>query len=193
MKDNDYHRREFIKIAGVGVGSLILAPACAQTEGKWRFFTDAEALVIEAITEQIIPSDEDAGAKEANVINYLDKQLIGFFKKYQETYRLGIAGVQQSSGIIFGGKFEALEWAQQTEVLQRMEAGTADGDIWQTESAQAFFELIRDHTMQGFYGSPRHGGNRRFVSFNMLGLEYPRIYGQNRYRVFPGTFNPLKK
>jgi gluconate 2-dehydrogenase gamma chain len=40
--------------------------------------------------------------------------------------------------------------------------------------------------MQGFYGSPRHGGNRGFVSFRMIGIDYPRIVGQNRYKVFPG-------
>jgi gluconate 2-dehydrogenase gamma chain len=35
--------------------------------------------------------------------------------------------------------------------------------------------------MQGFYGSPRHGGNRNYVSYKMLGLEYPVVMGQNRY------------
>ena len=41
--------------------------------------------------------------------------------------------------------------------------------------------MIRDHTMQGFYGSPRHGGNKGYASYKMLGLEYPRVIGQNRY------------
>ena len=36
--------------------------------------------------------------------------------------------------------------------------------------------------MQGFYGSPRHGGNRNYASYRMLGLEYPPVLGQNRYR-----------
>jgi len=27
-----------------------------------------------------------------------------------------------------------------------------------------------DHTIQGFYGGPRHGGNRDAVSWRMLGL-----------------------
>ena len=40
--------------------------------------------------------------------------------------------------------------------------------------------------MQGFYGSPRHGGNRNYVSYKMLGLEYPRVIGQNRYPVTAG-------
>ena len=189
MKD----RREFIKIAGAGIGSMILSSGCSQSGGKWRFFTEEEAQIIEAITEQIIPADDDTGAKEANVINYIDKQLTGFFARHQQIYRRGIAGIQQTSEIRFGNTFQLLEWEQQTTILKMLEDGTAEGDIWQTDSAQTFFALIRDHTMQGFYGSPRHGGNKHFASFNMLGLDYPRIFGQNRYRLFPGTFIPLKR
>lgn len=186
MKSNDLTRREFIKIAGAGVGSAMLVPACAQKPGAWRFFTDAEALVVEAITEQIIPADDVPGAKEANVINFIDKQLASVFAKHQEVYRLGIAGVQQTSNLMHGGNFETRSWEQQTEILKTLEAGEAQGETWQSMSPQKFFELIRDHAMQGFYGSPRHGGNRRFASFKMLGLDYPRIVGQNRYNVFAG-------
>jgi gluconate 2-dehydrogenase gamma chain len=35
--------------------------------------------------------------------------------------------------------------------------------------------------MQGFYGSPRHGGNRDYVSYKMMKLDYPHVIGQNRY------------
>jgi len=164
----------------------MVAPACMSNAGTWRFFTDAEARVVEAITEQIIPADQDTGAREANVVNYIDKQLVSVFEEHQEAYRTGIAGVQQTSNITFSGDFESLTWAQQTDVLRALESGEARGSIWETISAQSFFALIRDHTMQGFYGSPRHGGNSRFASFRMIGIDYPRIVGQNRYKVFPG-------
>ena len=192
MKHKSVDRRDFIKITGVGVGGMILTSSCSHSGGKWRFFSDDEALCVAAITEQIIPADEDAGAGEANVINYIDKQLSGFFAGYQQTYRRGILGVQQTSTLMFGNKFETLAWEKQTDILKSLESGNAQGDIWKHDSSQTFFELIRDHTMQGFYGSPRHGGNKRYVSFKMIGIDYPRIYGQNRYQVFPGTFKPLK-
>ena len=38
-------------------------------------------------------------------------------------------------------------------------------------SAAAFFQMVVDHTMQGFYGSPKHGGNRGEASWKMLGIE----------------------
>jgi gluconate 2-dehydrogenase gamma chain len=30
--------------------------------------------------------------------------------------------------------------------------------------------MVVDHTMQGFYGSPAHGGNRDEASWKMLGV-----------------------
>jgi gluconate 2-dehydrogenase gamma chain len=165
---------------------MILAPACTPSPGAWRFFTDAEAAVVDAMAEQIVPADQDAGAREAGVVSYIDRQLAGVFHRHQQAYRRGIAGVQQTSTIMFGHAFEALEWPRQTDVLRSLERDEAPGAVWETSSSQAFFELIRDHTMQGYYGSPRHGGNRGFVSFRMIGIDYPRIVGQNRYPVAPG-------
>jgi gluconate 2-dehydrogenase gamma chain len=186
MTSNEFGRRAFVKAAGTAVGGMILVPGCTSSVGKWRFFADAEATVVEVIAEQIIPADQDAGARDADVVNYIDRQLATVFEEHQEIYHSGIAGVQQTSNIMFEGDLESLEWSQQTEVLKTLENGEAGGSIWETVSARSFFELIRTHTMQGFYGSPRHGGNRGFVSFRMIGIDYPRIVGQNRYRVFPG-------
>ena len=186
MTPDDIGRRAFVKAAGTAVGGMLLAPACTQRASQRRFLTDAEAKVVDAVVEQIIPADQDAGARDANVVNYIDRQLAGAFAEHQEGYRNGIAGIQQISSIMFDSDFESLEWTQQTEVLKTLESGEAPGGIWEAESPRAFFELIRDHTMQGFYGSPRHGGNRGFVSFRMIGIDYPRIVGQNRYKMFPG-------
>ena len=33
--------------------------------------------------------------------------------------------------------------------------------------------MILEHSMQGFYGSPEHGGNRGYASFKMLDIDYP--------------------
>ena len=179
-------RRTFVTAAGAAVGGMMLVPGCTPAVGRWRFFTDAEEIVVDAIAEQVIPADQDGGARDAGVVQYIDRQLASVLRRHQETYRKGIAGIQETSRIMFEGTFETLPWPQQTAVLTALENGEAQGSTWQTVSARGFFDLIRDHTMQGFYGSPRHGGNRDFVSFRMIGLDYPRIVGQNRYRVFPG-------
>ena len=44
-----------------------------------------------------------------------------------------------------------------------------------------FFEMVRNHTLEGYYGSPRHGGNRDEVSWKMLGLDDPPLLGRAQY------------
>ena len=123
---------------------------------------------MDAICEQIIPADRDPGAKEARAVNYIDIQLTRPFKRYQKAYREGIAAVDAASREKFGRRFVELPAGQQTEVLADIE-----------KSSSAFFELILAHTRQGFYGSPRHGGNRNYASYQMMGLAYPNLIGRN--------------
>ena len=51
----------------------------------------------------------------------------------------------------------------------------------EADSSSEFFAYVVDHTMQGYYGDPRHGGNREGASWKMLGLPYPPIRGRLRY------------
>ena len=166
--------------AGIGgavsVGRLGRAP-----EGPWRVLTPDEARLVEAVSEQIIPADRDPGAKEAGVVRYIDRQLDGPHKRFAEKYHSGLRCLVQTCQAQHGKPFEALSWPEQTRILQALESGKVPKAIWTDISAREFFSLIRDHTMQGFYGSPRHGGNRNYASYKMLGLEYPRVIGQNRY------------
>jgi len=164
------NRRTFVKgVAAAGaVGALA---SCGSAPGRWRFLTHKEAELVNLISDQIIPRDQDPGAIDAGVVYFIDKQLAGPYKRFQRDYREGLVEVEKTSVSMYGKQFAQLTWNQQTRVLQALESGSSAG----------FFELIRDHCMQGFYGSPRHGGNKDYVSFKMLGLDYPQIIGQNRY------------
>jgi len=134
-----------------------------------------------SIAEQIIPADRDAGATDANVINYIDKQIVGPLARFQEDYRQGLAAIEKTCTRLFKSSFKGLEWDQQTEFLSDMEQGKVAVDDWAKEEQQSFFRLILNHSMQGFYGSPRHGGNCNYVSYKMMKLDYPHVIGQNRY------------
>jgi gluconate 2-dehydrogenase gamma chain len=46
--------------------------------------------------------------------------------------------------------------------------------------SRVFFDLILAHTLQGFYGDPRHGGNRNMASWRMLGLACPPVRGRRQ-------------
>lgn len=172
-------RRAFLQAAlAAAAGAGI---ACSTNGTPWRFFTIDEARTLAAISDQIIPPDEYPGAAWAGVVNYIDRQLCGPFADLQRTYRCGLAGVDQSSRLLFGSVFAELNAQQQIDVLQKVESGQAPGAIWKQLSSPEFFSLVLDHTMQGYYGDPRHGGNREGVSWKMLGLPYPPIRGRLRY------------
>ena len=177
-----YNRRRFVKTVAAGVGGAFLLPARGADLAAWRFLTAEEARLVDAISEQIIPADQDPGARDAGVVNFIDKQLAGRLRRHQQTYRDGLAGVDETGRAMFGRGFVALTAEQQIEVLKAVESGKASGAVWRRQSSSSFFRLIRDHTMAGFYGGPQHGGNRGYASYKMLGLDYPQIIGQNRYR-----------
>lgn len=165
-------RRRFVKAVAVGLGGTVLVRAQGAAPARWRFFSEAEARLVDAICEQIIPADQDPGAHDAGVVNFIDKQLVGPYRRHQKTYRDGLVRVDEVSKEMFGREFLTVTAPQQIDVLKALEAG----------KARSFFRLIRDHTMQGFYGGPQHGGNRGYASYKMLGIDYPQIIGQNRYR-----------
>jgi len=171
--------------------------SCSGTKSPWRFFTEEEARTLTAICERIIPADQDPGAAWAGVVNFIDRQLMGPYKRYRTTYRQGIAGVDESSLALHGKKFVDLPVARQSDLLTALEKGDMPGEVWKRLSSKEFFGLVVTHTMQGFYGDPRHGGNRQAVSWKMLGLPYPPVRGRLRYDLSkPGTpvetaFGPL--
>ena len=163
-------RRTFLK-AGLAATAAGYALSCVRSgSGAWRFFTDAEAQTVEAVSAQLIPADRDLGAKEAFVVNYIDIQLTRQFKKHQRAYRQGLAGLDAACRAKYGRRFVELPSQAQVEALNALE-----------ESSPSFFQLILAHTRQGFYGDPRHGGNRNMVSWKMLGLPYPPIRGRQNY------------
>jgi len=176
------NRRDFIKSASLAFGSVLLFPSCLKQNNIFRFFTPEEAQCIIAFCEQIIPKDESPGATDAGVIQYIDRQLSGVFHYDQESYRTGVKNIQAYCNSKQGKTFENLPFEEQTKLLKMMESNQLDETEWPKGKPSDFFNLVRSHTMQGFYGSPIHGGNKDYVSFEMLRIDYPLVIGQNRYR-----------
>lgn len=185
MEKNAFSRWHFIRMAALASGSVLLLPACANRPEKssWRFFTEAEALLMDAIAEQIIPTDKWLGGKDAGVTNFIDKQLTGPYTRFQEIYRKGLALIRQTCEKDDQKLFEELSWDEQFLFLKKMEAGKMEWNDCETGFDRQFFGLIKKHSLQGYYGSPRHGGNKNYISYQMLRLDYPLIIGQNRYHT----------
>jgi len=170
--NHSLRRRKFLRIAGAATACGALA-SCGHEDSPWRFFTAAEGRTLEAICEQIVPTDQTPGAAWAGVVNFIDRQLKGPYRRQQAAYRSGLAEIDQAAVRKFGKTFASLDAPLQEEVLQSLEGG-----------AKRFFSTVIAHTMQGYYGDARHGGNRDAVSWRMLGVPVIPIRGRNRYE-FP--------
>jgi gluconate 2-dehydrogenase gamma chain len=162
-------RRQFLA-AGV-VGGAVLAAGCKPgRQSVWEFFTPEEARTLSTICDQIIPADDYPSASQAGVVTYIDRQLARFYRAHRDAYRIGLQNVQELSQRHFAQVLEALTAEKQLQAVLLME----------TEQAE-FFEMVRKHTFEGFYGSPRHGGNRDAASWQMLGLSEPPLLGRAQY------------
>lgn len=177
------NRRDFIKHISLAYGSILFFPGCSVGNPLFRFFTAAEANCIVAICERIIPADDQPGATDAGVIYYIDKQLDGVLNASRNMYRKGIMALQKYCMEAYGKEFEYLRTETQNKILVMLEKNEIKGGFWEGINSFTFFKIVISHTMQGFYGDPRHGGNKDFVSFRMLKIDYPLVVGQNRYRA----------
>lgn len=136
-----------------------------------------------ALCEQIIPADEHGGgATEAGVIRYIDRQLVAVFDYDQLVYQKGIAALQANCLEMHGRRFEMLDPEVQHELCMGMEEDALPGESWGDLAQSRFFDLAIRHSMQGFYGAPRHGGNRDYMSYRMMGLDFPLLVGRNHYK-----------
>ena len=175
MSPQQRSRRQFLieSVAGLGgawvaanYAGIIEAQAYVQQAAnagqpiKLAFFTEAQAAEVEAMAAQIIPTDGTPGAREAHVVNFIDRALVTFEKDQQQAYVKGLQELDAQTKKLFPSatKFSALSPDQQTQVLTAMEK-------------TPFFNLVRTHTVTGFFASPIHGGNYNKVGWKLVNYD----------------------
>ena len=182
MSEHDASRREFLRRAAVGAGAVagagIVPEALAQNheqekksngEGLGAFFNRDDAATVEAFTERLMPgAPGKPGARDAGVLNYIDLALAGAYADLQDFYRHGLAQLDQYSRETYHEPFVRLSAGQQEAVITALEQGKATGFAWPT--AQAFFETLRTHTMEGLFADPVYGGNKDFAGWRLVGF-----------------------
>ena len=112
MEARGKSRRTFLMESVSGLGGIWVAanyPAILAAEEYVRtaaesgapppfaFFTPEQALEVEAMTAQIIPTDETPGAREAQVVHFIDRALVTFDQERQEDYTSGLAGLEAAT------------------------------------------------------------------------------------------------
>lgn len=159
---DNFSRRYFLSSAWVAANMPAIAAAqqhanhAARTPQplKFEFFNPEQAADVEAMAEQIIPADETPGARDARVVYFIDRALVTFERDKQKQYSEGLAKLLADRG----KRFSELNATEQTAALTAIE---------KTE----FFDLVRTHTVMGFFANPEHGGNLNEAGWKTIGFE----------------------
>ena len=175
MDNQDASRRMFLIKSLTGVSSAWLAlrlpeiiaaqehahqTAQSTAPTRFEFLTPEQATEIEAVAAQIIPADDSPGAREARVIYFIDRALTTFDKDSQPLYVKGLKELQSKQKKMFrnSARFSDLNSEQQIKVLKAFEKN-------------AFFEMVRGHTIMGFLADPSYGGNYDRVGWKLIGFK----------------------
>ena len=202
MSKHDESRREFLVRAAVGAGAVAGAGLVPDTlaqkqeqekkakaeanasatahprsngDGHGAFLNHDQAATIAAFTERLMPgAPGKPGARDAGVLNYIDLALAGAYADLQDFYRRGLAQLDQYCRKTYHSPFVQLDAARADEVIAALDEGKATGFTW--PSAQAFFNTIRTHTMEGMFADPIYGGNKDFAGWRLVGFPGAQIF-----------------
>lgn len=168
-------RRAFLVGSASGVGAAWLAAnytgivaaqeyvqaiaAAGGTRG-FAFFAPEDAADVEAMAARIIPTDRTPGAREARVVDFIDRMLVTFDAARQPDYTTGLEDLARRTAQTYPStsRFSALDDAEQIRLLTSIED-------------TPFFELVRTHTITGFLSSPMHGGNHDQIGWDLIGYD----------------------
>jgi gluconate 2-dehydrogenase gamma chain len=176
-------RGALLKRAGV-IGAAAALPAVARTDAahadaeiarfkEMRALSPTQATTIEAFIDRLIPSDASGpGAREANVIRYIDRALSGDLLMFRPSYVAATLALDAYAQSKYGADFATLSSDKQDAILTDMDLNRATGF---TPNAKAVFEMIRTHAVEGMFGDPAHGGNTNLVGWKLVRFPGPRF------------------
>ena len=169
-------------------------PVAPVGSGGYLFFTPAEATTIDAIVDRLIPTDDlGAGAKDAGVTVFIDRQLTGPYGGHdslymqgpfsanplpsqglqsplipRQQYRLGLAALASYCNTTFGGRgFAQLSADEQDALLSGMEKGQVKLPDF---DSKMLFAAIYANTIEGYFADPAYGGNRDMAGWKLVGF-----------------------
>ena len=169
-------------------------PVTPVVPGGYLFFTADEAAIVDAIVDRLIPTDElGAGAKDAGVTTFIDRQLTGPYGGHdwlymqgpfasnplpsqglqspltpRQQYRLGLAALEAyCKANLSGRSFIQLNADEQDKLL----AGIEKGEVkFENFNSRMLFSAIYANTMEGYFADPIYGGNRDMAGWKLVGF-----------------------
>ena len=139
----------------------VAAALAARPGDDWLVLTADQAAQLDAITAQLIPTDETPGAREAKVVRFIDRSLATFMQDDQGQLAKVLDELAQTTAQVRPGSasFVALAGADQIAVLQEFEKSHKDS-----------FGGLRYVTILGMMSDPSYGGNVEKSGWKMIGF-----------------------
>ena len=143
------------------------SPHVPPTSYKPLFFSPQQYKMVEHLAEMIIPEDETPGAKQAGVAEFIDFMVanrvavntsreirstddaIAAGNEAQTRFLAGLEWMNARSRWEFKQDFMDLTREQQNSLLEELAYKAKFTPT--TESGRAFFQMIRDYTVVGYY------------------------------------------
>ncbi len=194
-------RRHFLTISSTGallVYTLDGQPTVESQPGEQKiplkFFTEEQAHIVAAATSRIFPTDASGpGANEAGVTLYIDRQLAGPYGR--DRYRFTQAPFEQGTPTQgYQGAANPREIYREglklLTGLTKLTPEEQDNRLRLIE-ASPFFLLLRQHTLEGMFCDPMHGGNRDLIGWQLIGFPGPYMSWANDIEKHNGeAFRP---
>lgn len=152
-------------------------------EAALRSLSAAQAEILAAAAERILPRTDTPGARDAEVHLFLDRLLAGWFlEPERDAFLGGLDDLDRTSRERFEKPFAELEDARQDALLAELEDeafAARQGQPWALQpetveppmlAGQAFFDVLRWATLVGYYTS--EAGMREELGYRVVPGRY---------------------
>ena len=119
-----------------------------------QFFKPDEFRTVEILTEMIIPTDDQPGAKEARVADYIDFVVYSaaeFEPSLQKQWNAGLGVLDELSRKKYGKSFSDITPSQREELLTEMSVPERDPKA--RHPGFPFYRLLKGMTLEAFFTS----------------------------------------
>lgn len=150
LADPEHLRATAEYVAGLGQGQVPL-----------EVLTPAEAAVLDAATAQIFPTDETPGAREARVVNFIDRSLAGWARDQRKAMTGAVHELNARARKLDrrAASFDKLSPEQQQAVIAGLDKDRHES-----------FNALRGATITGMFANPEYGGNFEKQGWKVLGF-----------------------
>jgi Gluconate 2-dehydrogenase subunit 3 len=135
-------------------GAVAAAQAQSASPYSPKFFKPEEYRTVEMLTELIIPTDDQPGAKEAQVARYIDFLVYSaaeYLPQMQKEWSDGLATLEKLSQQNYNHAFQDLSPKQQEALLTEM--SVPEHNHQASHPGFAFYRLVKETTVEAFYSS----------------------------------------